>query len=105
MGVSDCMLCEAFNAHDLDRIMAFFSDDCVLEMPRGSKPWGSRFEGKQNGLGYAAVRRPSLARLTKFSWNRDHQLLCVGNGGLEANQLSRKEAPVTLPLPSVLRFR
>jgi SnoaL-like domain len=40
-------LCEAFNAHDLDRIMAFFSDDCVLEMPRGSKPWGSRFEGKQ----------------------------------------------------------
>jgi hypothetical protein len=32
-------LCEAFNAHDLDRIMAFFSDDCVLEMPRGSKPW------------------------------------------------------------------
>ena len=27
-------LCEAFNAHDLDRIMAFFSDDCVLEMPR-----------------------------------------------------------------------
>ena len=34
-------LCEAFNAHDLDRIMTFFSDDCVLEMPRGSEPWGS----------------------------------------------------------------
>jgi len=31
-------LCEAFNAHDLDRIMAFFSDDCSLEMPRGNKP-------------------------------------------------------------------
>jgi len=39
-------LCEAFNAHDLDRIMAFFADDCVLEMPRGSQSWGSRFEGK-----------------------------------------------------------
>ena len=38
-------LTEAFNAHDLDRIMAFFSDDCVLEMPRGSKPWGARFDG------------------------------------------------------------
>ena len=38
-------LCAAFNAHDLDRIMALFSDDCVLEMPRGSQPWGSRFEG------------------------------------------------------------
>ena len=41
-------LCEAFNAHDLDRILGFFSDDCVLEMPRGNKPWGSRFEGKRN---------------------------------------------------------
>lgn len=41
-------LCEAFNAHDLDRIMAHFADDCVLEMPRGDRPWGSRFEGKRN---------------------------------------------------------
>ncbi len=41
-------LCEAFNAHDLDRIMAFFADDCILEMPRGNQPWGSRFEGKRD---------------------------------------------------------
>ncbi|HVZ02412.1 MAG TPA: nuclear transport factor 2 family protein [Dongiaceae bacterium] len=40
-------LCDAFNAHDLDRIMALFSDDCVLEMPRGGAPWGSRFEGRR----------------------------------------------------------
>ena len=33
-------LCDAFNAHDLDRIMALFADDCVLEMPRGNEPWG-----------------------------------------------------------------
>jgi steroid delta-isomerase-like uncharacterized protein len=39
-------LCEAFNAHDLDRIMAAFADDCVLEMPRGGAPWGARFEGR-----------------------------------------------------------
>jgi ketosteroid isomerase-like protein len=38
-------LCDAFNAHDLDRIMTYFADDCVLEMPRGNKPWGARFEG------------------------------------------------------------
>ena len=41
-------MCAAFNAHDLDRIMALFADDCVLEMPRGNKPWGTRFEGRQN---------------------------------------------------------
>ena len=35
----------AFNAHDLDRIMTFFSDDCILEMPRGRDPWGSRYVG------------------------------------------------------------
>jgi ketosteroid isomerase-like protein len=43
-------LLEAFNAHDLDRIMDFFTDACVLEMPRGTEPWGTRFEGR------AAVR-------------------------------------------------
>jgi len=40
-------LCDAFNAHDLDQIMTFFSDECVLEMPRGPHPWGARFEGRQ----------------------------------------------------------
>jgi ketosteroid isomerase-like protein len=33
-------LCAAFNAHDLDRIMAHFAEDSSLDMPRGSKPWG-----------------------------------------------------------------
>jgi steroid delta-isomerase-like uncharacterized protein len=41
-------LCDAFNEHDLDKIMSHFADDCVLEMPRGSQPWGSRSEGREN---------------------------------------------------------
>jgi ketosteroid isomerase-like protein len=40
-------LCEAFNAHDLDRIMGIMAEDCVLEMPRGPEPWGARFEGRE----------------------------------------------------------
>lgn len=40
----------AFNAHDLDAIMAFFAEDCSLDMPRGPEPWGQRLVGK------AAVR-------------------------------------------------
>ena len=39
-------LTAAFNAHDLDRIMAHFADDASLDMPRGNKPWGARFIGK-----------------------------------------------------------
>jgi ketosteroid isomerase-like protein len=31
---------DAFNAHDLDAIMAFFADKCSFDMPRGPEPWG-----------------------------------------------------------------
>ena len=39
-------LLQAFNRHDLDAIMRFFAEDCVLEMPRGRSPWGERHVGK-----------------------------------------------------------
>lgn len=51
-------LLAAFNAHDLDRIMGCFSDDCVLETPRGHQPWGTRFEGP------AAVREGLAQRFS-----------------------------------------
>ena len=41
------------NRHDLDAIMAAFSDNCVFESPRGPDLWGKRFAGKsevRNGL-------------------------------------------------------
>ena len=53
-------LSDAFNAHDLDRIMALFADDCVLEMPRGSKPWGTRCEGKRSVREALATRFEGL---------------------------------------------
>jgi steroid delta-isomerase-like uncharacterized protein len=53
-------LCEAFNAHDLDRIMMVFADDCVLEMPRGAKPWGTRVEGKKDVRAALATRFEGL---------------------------------------------
>lgn len=37
---------DAFNRHDLDAIMDFFADECVLETPRGPNPWGRRFTGR-----------------------------------------------------------
>ena len=49
-------LLEAFNAHDLDTIMAFFADDCELLMPRGPAPEGRRLSGK------AAVREGLASR-------------------------------------------
>jgi steroid delta-isomerase-like uncharacterized protein len=38
---------EAFNAHDVDAIMSFFSEDCVFDTPRGPAPGGRRLIGKE----------------------------------------------------------
>ena len=46
----------AFDAHDLEAIMAYFADDAVFEWPRGPEPWGHRVIGK------AAVREAFAAR-------------------------------------------
>src|SRR5262249_10756437 len=43
---------------DLDRIMSFFAEDCVLEMPRGPDPWGTRL------IGLAAVREGLRSRFS-----------------------------------------
>ena len=37
---------DAFNRHDLDAIMEYFSDDCSFDFPKGPEPWGQRFVGK-----------------------------------------------------------
>ena len=39
--------------------MGFLADDCVLEMPRGSEPWGQRYVGK------GQVRK-GLVKLSRF---------------------------------------
>lgn len=37
---------DAFNRHDLDAIMEYFSGDCSFDFPRGPEPWGQRFIGR-----------------------------------------------------------
>ena len=49
-------LLDAFNAHDLDRVMSFFAEDCVLEMPRGPEACGTRL------VGIEAVRKGLRSR-------------------------------------------
>lgn len=46
----------AFNRHDVDGVMAYFADDCVVHMPRGAGPGGDRYVGKE------AVREAVLFR-------------------------------------------
>jgi ketosteroid isomerase-like protein len=71
-------LLDAFNRHDLDAILSFFADDCVLQMPRGREPWGQRYAG-------IAEVRAGLA--TRFSgipdvhYGDDRHWVC-GNRGV-----------------------
>jgi ketosteroid isomerase-like protein len=70
-------LLAAFNDHDLDRIMSFFADDCVLETPRGEHPHGTRFEGR------TAVREGLAQRfrgLPDVHYAEDEHWLCGDRG-------------------------
>jgi steroid delta-isomerase-like uncharacterized protein len=39
-------LLDAFNAHDVDAIMEFFTDDCVFDTPRGQRHVGKEAVAK-----------------------------------------------------------
>jgi steroid delta-isomerase-like uncharacterized protein len=71
---------DAFNRHDLDAIMEFFSDDCSFDMPRGPEPWGQRFIGK------AQVREGLAARfkgIPDVHYGEDlHWISADGNRGV-----------------------
>ena len=40
-------LLDAFNSHDVDAILSFFTDDCVFDAPRGPAPGGRRLVGTE----------------------------------------------------------
>ena len=63
----------AFNRHDLDAIMAFFAESCVLEMPRGPRPWGDRHEGRQRVREALASR---FAGLPDAHYGQDRHWVC-----------------------------
>ena len=37
---------DAWNSHDIDRLMGLFADDCVFEASGGPECYGRRFEGR-----------------------------------------------------------
>lgn len=37
---------DAWNSHDLDRLMSLFADNCVFEASAGPECYGRRFEGR-----------------------------------------------------------
>lgn len=71
---------DAFNRHDLDAIMEFFTDDCSFDFPRGPEPFGQRFVGKSE------VRKGLAARfegIPDVHYGEDlHWISAEGNRGV-----------------------
>ena len=66
-------LVNAFNAHDLDRIMNFFTDDCVMDTPRGPEAWGTHYAGRDAvRLGLA----DRFAGLPEVHYGEDEHWMC-----------------------------
>ncbi len=68
---------DAFNRHDLDAIMAFFAEECVLETPRGPDPWGRRYVGHEEVRTGLAGR---FAGIPDVHYGDDHHWVCGDRG-------------------------
>lgn len=95
---------DAFNAHDLDRIMTFFSADCILEMPRGPDPWGSRY------VGAAAVKeglRTRFAGIPDVRYEHDTHFVSgdIGVSQWTLRGTSRDGAPIEVRGCDFFSFR
>lgn len=53
-------LAAAFNRHDVDGVMAFFADDCTMELPQGPELCGRRYLGKAEVRAGVAARFEGL---------------------------------------------
>jgi hypothetical protein len=64
---------DAFNRHDLDAIMGYFADECVLYTPRGAGPRGNRYLGKKDVRAGLAKR---FEGIPDVHYGEDHHWAC-----------------------------
>ena len=71
---------DAFNRHDLDAIMEFFTDEPVMDFPRGPSPWGTRAVGRQAVRDLLATR---FSGLPDVHYGDDRHFVCGDRGASE----------------------
>ena len=75
---------DGFNRHDVDSIMAFFTDDAVFESPRGQDRWGRRYVGKEQVREGIAAR---FAGIPDVQYREDRHFV-VGDRGVSEWRLT-----------------
>ena len=71
---------DAWNAHDVDGIMALMTDDCVFEPSFGPEPWGARYQGA------AAVRagvEKNFRNIPDIRWDEMRHFVCEDHAVVE----------------------
>jgi ketosteroid isomerase-like protein len=61
----------AFNDHDVEAIMGFFSEDCEFDTPRGPAPFGRQYRGKdevREGISGRFTGIPDVSYEEDFHW-------------------------------------
>ncbi len=67
----------AFNRHDVEGVMEFFAEDCVLETPTGPAPYGRRLVGREQVREGVAAR---FAGIPDVHYGDDSHWVCGDRG-------------------------
>jgi steroid delta-isomerase-like uncharacterized protein len=76
---------DAWNSHDLDRLMGLFADDCVFDASAGQEAHGRRFEGRAEvSNAFAEV----LASMPDAQWGDGHHTVIADDYGVSEWRLT-----------------
>ena len=76
---------DAWNSHDLDRLMSLFADHCVFEASAGPESHGRRFEGQaQVRAAFADV----LDSMPDANWGDGHHFVISDDYGVSEWRLT-----------------
>lgn len=76
---------DAWNSHDVDRLIGLFADDCVFEASGGTEYFGTRFEGRaQVRAAFVAV----LESMPDASWGDGRHFVISDDYGVSEWRLT-----------------
>ena len=76
---------DAWNSHDIDRLMGLFADDCVFDASGGTEAWGRRFAGREQVRGAFADVFESMP---DANWGDGHHFVISDDYGVSEWRLT-----------------